>query len=243
MRTTVGRLIFNDQVPQDLGFIDRNDPDHWLEPEINRICGKKLLGKIISSCIAKHGFAVSATMLDGIKAQGYHYSTIGSLTVSIYDMTIPQVKYDMVAKSEKMVVKIENQFRRGFLTNDERYRLVVKEWEKTTNDVSNALQKGMDQYNPIFMMADSGARGSQAQIRQLAGMRGLLANTAGKTIEIPVKSNFREGLSVLEYFISSRGARKGLSDTALRTADSGYLTRRLVDVSQEVIVRERRLWH
>ena len=176
-------------------------------------------------------------MLDGIKAQGYHYSTIGSLTVSIYDMTIPQVKYDMVAKSEKMVVKIENQFRRGFLTNDERYRLVVKEWEKTTNDVSNALQKGMDQYNPIFMMADSGARGSQAQIRQLAGMRGLLANTAGKTIEIPVKSNFREGLSVLEYFISSRGARKGLSDTALRTADSGYLTRRLVDVSQEVIVR------
>lgn len=157
VRTTVGRLIFNDQVPQDLGFIDRNDPDHWLEPEINQICGKKLLGKIISSCIAKHGFAVSATMLDGIKAQGYHYSTIGSLTVSIYDMTIPQVKYDMVAKSEKMVVKIENQFRRGFLTNDERYRLVVKEWEKTTNDVSNALQKGMDQYNPIFMMADSGA--------------------------------------------------------------------------------------
>ena len=149
----------------------------------------------------------------------------------------------MVAKSEKMVVKIENQFRRGFLTNDERYRLVVKEWEKTTNDVSNALQKGMDQYNPIFMMADSGARGSQAQIRQLAGMRGLLANTAGKTIEIPVKSNFREGLSVLEYFISSRGARKGLSDTALRTADSGYLTRRLVDVSQEVIVRERGLWY
>ena len=220
-----------------MGFIDRNDPDHWLEPEINQICGKKLLGKIISSCIAKHGFAVSATMLDGIKAQGYHYSTIGSLTVSIYDMTIPQVKYDMVAKSEKMVVKIENQFRRGFLTNDERYRLVVKEWEKTTNDVSNALQKGMDQYNPIFMMADSGARGSQAQIRQLAGMRGLLANTAGKTIEIPIKSNFREGLSVLEYFISSRGARKGLSDTALRTADSGYLTRRLVDVSQEVIVR------
>ena len=237
VRTTVGRLIFNDQVPQDLGFVDREDPEHWLDPEINEICGKKLLGKIISSCIAKHGFAVSANMLDGIKAQGYHYSTIGSLTVSIYDMTIPQIKYDMVAESEKMVVKIENQFRRGFLTNDERYRLVVKEWEKTTNNVSNALREGMDKYNPIFMMADSGARGSQAQIRQLAGMRGLLANTAGKTIEIPVKSNFREGLSVLEYFISSRGARKGLSDTALRTADSGYLTRRLVDVSQEVIVR------
>lgn len=208
-------------------------------PRSTKSVAKSWLGKIISSCIAKHGFAVSANMLDGIKAQGYHYSTIGSLTVSIYDMTIPQIKYDMVAESEKMVVKIENQFRRGFLTNDERYRLVVKEWEKTTNNVSNALREGMDKYNPIFMMADSGARGSQAQIRQLAGMRGLLANTAGKTIEIPVKSNFREGLSVLEYFISSRGARKGLSDTALRTADSGYLTRRLVDVSQEVSVRVR----
>ncbi len=237
VRTTVGRLIFNDKVPQDLGFTDRTDPEHCLDPEINQICGKKLLGKIVSACIAKHGFAISAEMLDGIKAQGYHYSTIGSLTVSIYDMTIPKAKAEMVAKSEKQVVKIEKQYRRGLLTNDERYRLVVREWEETTKKVSEELTKSMDQYNPIFMMADSGARGSQAQIRQLAGMRGLLANTAGKTIEIPVKANYREGLSVLEYFTSSRGARKGLSDTALRTADSGYLTRRLVDVSQEVIVR------
>ncbi len=239
VRTTVGRLIFNDQVPQDLGFVDRTDPEHFLDPEINEICGKKLLGKIAGTCIKKHGFATSANMLDGIKAQGYHYSTIGSLTVSIYDMSIPQSKYEMVAQSEQQVVKIENLYRRGMLTNDERYRLVVREWEKTTKNVSDALTQSMDQYNPIFMMADSGARGSQAQIRQLAGMRGLLANTAGKTIEIPVKANYREGLSVLEYFISSRGARKGLSDTALRTADSGYLTRRLVDVSQEVIVREQ----
>ena len=238
VRTTVGRLIFNDQVPQDLGFVDRTDPEHFLDPEVNEICGKKLLGKIAGTCIKKHGFARSANMLDGIKAQGYHYSTIGSLTVSIYDMSIPQSKYEMVAKSEKQVVKIERLYRRGMLTNDERYRLVVKEWEATTKKVSDALTESMDKYNPIFMMADSGARGSQAQIRQLAGMRGLLANTAGKTIEIPVKANYREGLSVLEYFTSSRGARKGLSDTALRTADSGYLTRRLVDVSQEVIVRE-----
>ena len=238
VRTTVGRLIFNSKVPQDLGMVDRTNPDTALLPEVNEVCGKKLLGKLIKKCIAKHGFAVAATMLDDIKAQGYHYSTVGSLTVSIYDMTIPPAKYEMVSNSEKLVVKIENQFRRGFLTNDERYRLVVKEWEKTTADVSKALTDNLDQYNPIFMMADSGARGSQAQIRQLAGMRGLLANTAGKTIEIPVKANYREGLSVLEYFISSRGARKGLADTALRTADSGYLTRRLVDVSQEVIVRE-----
>ncbi|MGM9536803.1 MAG: DNA-directed RNA polymerase subunit beta', partial [Candidatus Onthomonas sp.] len=238
VRTTVGRLIFNSKVPQDLGFTDRTNPDTALNPEVNEVCGKKLLGKLIKACIRMHGFAVSATMLDDIKAQGYHYSTVGSLTVSIYDMTIPPAKYDLVAASEKLVVKIENQYRRGFLTNDERYRLVVKEWEKTTADVSKALTENLDQYNPIFMMADSGARGSQAQIRQLAGMRGLLANTAGKTIEIPVKANYREGLSVLEYFISSRGARKGLADTALRTADSGYLTRRLVDVAQEVIVRE-----
>ncbi|MCD8143379.1 MAG: DNA-directed RNA polymerase subunit beta', partial [Clostridiales bacterium] len=238
VKTTVGRLIFNDQIPQDLGFVDRDDPAHCLDPEINEICGKKLLGQIVSKCISKHGFARSAEVLDGIKAQGYHYSTVGSLTVSIYDMTIPESKYEKVAATEKQVVKIENQYRRGLLTNDERYRLVIREWEKTTNDVSKDLTVSMDAYNPIFMMADSGARGSQAQIRQLAGMRGLMANASGHTIEIPVKSNFREGLTVLEYFTSSRGARKGMSDTALRTADSGYLTRRLVDVSQEVIVRE-----
>ena len=238
VRTTVGRLIFNSPIPQDLGFVDRSDPEAMFDPEINFVCGKKQLGKIIDKCITKHGFTRSAEVLDAIKAQGYHYSTVGSLTVSIYDMTVPQKKYELISETEKEIVKIERQFKRGFLTNDERYRLVVKEWEKTTNDVSNALQNSMDRFNPIFMMADSGARGSMAQIRQLAGMRGLMANTAGKTIEIPIKANFREGLSVLEYFISSRGARKGMADTALRTADSGYLTRRLVDVSQEVIIRE-----
>ena len=238
VRTTVGRLIFNEGIPQDLGFVDRTDPDAMFEPEINFICGKKQLGKIIDKCISKHGFTVSATVLDTIKARGYKFSTRGSLTVAIADMTVPEQKYGLIAATEKEVVKIETQYKRGFLTNDERYRLVVSAWEKTTADVSDALQKSMDRYNPIFMMADSGARGSQAQIRQLAGMRGLMADTSGRTIEIPIKSNFREGLSVLEYFISSRGARKGMADTALRTADSGYLTRRLVDVSQEVIIRE-----
>ena len=239
VRTTVGRLIFNEQVPQDLGLVDRDNPETALVPEVNVVCGKKLLGKIIKACIERHGFAISANMLDAIKAQGYHYSTVGSLTVSIYDMTIPPSKYQMVSDTEKLVVRIEDMYRRGKLTDDERYRLVVREWEKTTAEVSKALTENLDQYNPIFMMADSGARGSQAQIRQLAGMRGLLANTAGKTIEIPVKANYREGLSVLEYFVSSRGARKGLADTALRTADSGYLTRRLVDVSQDVIIRQK----
>ena len=238
VRTTVGRLIFNEGIPQDLGFVDRSDPDQVFEPEINQIVGKKMLGKIIDSCIAKHGFTMSSEVLDIIKARGYKFSTRGSLTVAIADMTVPDQKADLIAATEKEVVKIENQYKRGFLTNDERYRLVVSAWEKTTGDVSDALQKSMDRYNPIFMMADSGARGSQAQIRQLAGMRGLMADTSGRTIEIPIKANFREGLSVLEYFISSRGARKGMADTALRTADSGYLTRRLVDVSQEVIIRE-----
>ena len=177
-------------------------------------------------------------MLDAIKDLGYHYSTIGSLTVAIADMTVPQKKYDLIADTEKEIIKIDRQYRRGLITNDERYRLSVQAWEKTTADVTSALQESMDRYNPIFMMADSGARGSMAQIRQLAGMRGLMADTSGRTIEIPIKANFREGLSVLEYFISSRGARKGMADTALRTADSGYLTRRLVDVSQEVIIRE-----
>ena len=239
VRTTVGRLIFNDGIPQDLGFVDRQDPNHCFEPEINFVCGKKQLSKIIDKCIIAHGFTRSAEVLDIIKARGYHYSTLGSLTVSIYDMTIPQKKYPLIKETEKEIVKIERQFKRGFLTNDERYRLVVKAWEQTTKDITEALQENLDRYNPIFMMADSGARGSMAQIRQLAGMRGLMADTSGRTIEIPVKANFREGLSVLEYFISARGARKGMADTALRTADSGYLTRRLVDVSQEVIIREK----
>ena len=238
VRTTVGRLIFNEGIPQDLGFVDRTNPEQMYEPEINFMCGKKQLGQIVDKCITKHGFTVSATVLDTIKARGYKFSTRGALTVSIYDMTVPPEKEDLIHATEKEIVKIERQFKRGFLTNDERYRLVVQAWEKTTADVSDALQKSMDKFNPIFMMADSGARGSQAQIRQLAGMRGLMADTSGRTIEIPIKSNFREGLTVLEYFISSRGARKGMADTALRTADSGYLTRRLVDVSQEVIIRE-----
>jgi len=238
VRTTVGRLIFNEGIPQDLGFVDRTDPVQMFEPEINFVTGKKQLSQIVDRCITKHGFTVSATVLDIIKARGYKFSTRGALTVSISDMTVPAEKADLLRATEAEVVKIERQFKRGFLTNDERYRLVVQAWERTTDDVTKALMGGLDRYNPIWMMADSGARGSSAQIRQLAGMRGLMADTSGRTIEIPIKSNFREGLTVLEYFISTRGARKGMADTALRTADSGYLTRRLVDVSQEVIIRE-----
>ena len=238
VETTVGRLIYNEAIPQDLGFVDRTDPEHMFDPEINFVVGKKQLGKIIDKCINKHGFTKSAGMLDAIKDLGYHYSTVGSLTVAIADMTVPAKKYELIAETEKEIIKIDRQYRRGLITNEERYRLSVAAWEKTTADVTVALQENMDRYNPIFMMADSGARGSMAQIRQLAGMRGLMADTAGRTIEIPIKANFREGLSVLEYFISARGARKGMADTALRTADSGYLTRRLVDVSQEVIIRE-----
>ncbi len=238
VRTTVGRLIFNEGSPQDLGFVDRSDPETKFDPEINFIVGKKQLGPIVDKCINKYGFTVAANVLDTIKAKGYHYSTQGSLTVSIYDMTVPAAKDEMIHNTEQEIIKIERQYKRGFLTNDERYRLSVQAWEKTTKDVADALMAGLDRYNPIWMMADSGARGSIAQIRQLAGMRGMMADTSGRTIEIPVKANFREGLSVLEYFISSRGARKGLTDTALRTADSGYLTRRMVDVAQEVIIRE-----
>ncbi len=236
--TTVGRLIYNEAIPQDLGFVDRADPDTMFDPEINFVVGKKKLGQIIDKCITRHGFTVAAGVLDAIKDLGYHYSTLGSLTVAIADMTVPSKKYELIGETEQEIVRIDKQYRRGLITNEERYRLTVSAWEKTTKDVTDALQESMDQYNPIFMMADSGARGSMAQIRQLAGMRGLMADTAGRTIEIPIKANFREGLSVLEYFISSRGARKGMADTALRTADSGYLTRRLVDVSQQVIIRE-----
>ncbi len=236
--TTVGRLIYNEAIPQDLGFVDRTDPEAMFDPEVNFVVGKKQLGKIIDKCITRHGFTTAAGVLDAIKDLGYHYSTVGSLTVAIADMTVPARKYELIGDTEKEIVRIDKQYRRGLITNEERYRLTVSAWEKTTKDVTDALQASMDQYNPIFMMADSGARGSMAQIRQLAGMRGLMADTAGRTIEIPIKANFREGLSVLEYFISSRGARKGMADTALRTADSGYLTRRLVDVSQQVIIRE-----
>ena len=235
---TVGRLIYNEPIPQDLGFVNRNDPAHAFDLEVDFLVGKKQLGKIIDKCIRKHGFTVSAEMLDKIKALGYKYATKGAISISIADMVVPEIKYQMIREAEGKVVDIENFYRQGFITYEERYRLVVQQWEKTTKDVTDALQGNMDEFNPIYMMADSGARGSMAQIRQLAGMRGLMADTAGRTIEIPVKANFREGLSVLEYFISSRGARKGMTDTALRTADSGYLTRRMVDVSQDVIIRE-----
>ena len=238
INATVGRLIYNEPIPQDLGFVDRSVPGHEFDLEVSFLVGKKQLGKIIDKCIRRHGFTVSTEMLDKIKALGYKYSTKGAISVSIADMVVPAIKYDLVKAAEGKVVEIENYYRQGFITGDERYRLVVQQWEKTTNDVTNALSGNLDEFNPIYMMADSGARGSMAQIRQLAGMRGLMADTAGRTIEIPVKANFREGLSILEYFISSRGARKGMTDTALRTADSGYLTRRMVDVSQDVIIRE-----
>ena len=235
---TAGRLIFNKAIPQDLGFVERPTPESKLDLEIMFTCGKKELGKIIGRCIDVHGFGKSAEVLDAIKSLGYKYSTKGSLTVAIADMSVPDEKPILIRETEQRVANIDKQFKRGFITDQERYRLVVREWEKTTAEVTRALTANMDKFNPINMMAQSGARGSINQIRQLAGMRGLMASTSGKTIEIPIKANFREGLSVLEYFISARGARKGLADTALRTADSGYLTRRLVDVSQDVIIRE-----
>ena len=236
--STVGRIIFNEAIPQDLGYVDRSDPAHAFDHEIGFQVGKKQLGDIIDRCIKKYGFTISAEVLDSIKAMGYKYSTKGAITISVADMTVPSAKQEYIHATEQEVVNIERQYKRGFITDDERYRLVVSEWEKTTKKVTDALQNCLDEYNPIYMMANSGARGSMNQIRQLAGMRGLMANTAGKTIEIPIKSNFREGLSVLEYFISTRGARKGMADTALRTADSGYLTRRMVDVCQDVIIRQ-----
>ncbi len=239
INTTVGRIIFNEPIPQDLGFVDRSDPEHAFDYEISFKVDKKKLGEIIDRCIQKHGFTISAEVLDNIKAQGYKYSTKSGITISIADMVVPESKKQKIEDTEKTVLDIEKQFRRGYITNDERYRMVVEEWEKTTSDVAKALMDNLDEFNPINIMATSGARGSAAQIRQLAGMRGLMANTSGKTIEIPIKANFREGLSVLEYFISTRGARKGMADTALRTADSGYLTRRMVDVSQDVIIREQ----
>ena len=236
--TSVGRIIFNEPIPQDLGYVDRSDPEHAFDHEISFQVGKKQLGDIIDRCIQKYGFTISAEVLDSIKALGYKYSTKGAITISVADMTVPSKKYELIHETEQEVVRIERQYKRGFITDDERYRLVVSEWERTTKQVTDALSDALDEYNPIYMMANSGARGSMNQIRQLAGMRGLMANTSGRTIEIPIKSNFREGLSVLEYFISTRGARKGMADTALRTADSGYLTRRMVDVCQDVIIRE-----
>ena len=201
--TTVGRIIFNEPIPQDLGFVDRTDPEHLFDYEVDFRVDKKKLGEIISRCIQKHGFTISSEVLDSIKAQGYKYSTKSGMTISIADMVVPETKKQKIKDTEKKILEIEKQFRRGFITNDERYRLVVSEWEKTTGDVARALMDNLDEFNPINIMATSGARGSANQIRQLAGMRGLMANTSGKTIEIPIKANFREGLSVLEYFIST----------------------------------------
>ena len=237
---TLGRLIFNRPLPQDLGFVNRNDPEKEFDLEIAFVTKKKELGQIIDRCIKKHGSAVCAKMLDDIKEMGYKYSTRAAISISVYDMTIPEEKAGMIAEAEKKVEQIRKHFNRGELSEDERYSNVIKVWEKTTNDVTDALQRHFDRYNPIKIMSDSGARGSIAQMRQLAGMRGLMFATNGKTIELPIKSNFREGLNILEYFMGARGSRKSLSDTALRTADSGYLTRRLVDVSQEVIIREEK---
>ena len=236
--TTVGKIIFNDPIPQDLGFVDRSKPENKFKLEIDFLVGKKQLGKIVDACIRIHGANVAAQVLDDIKAQGYKYSTRGAITVAVCDAEIPPAKKEIIAAAEKEVDEVREYYMNGMFSNEERYARVLKIWEKATNDVTAALQKNLGRYNPIYMMADSGARGSMSQIRQLAGMRGLIANTSGKTIEIPIRANYREGLNILEYFISSRGARKGLADTALRTADSGYLTRRLVDVSQDVIIRE-----
>ena len=238
VETTPGRIIFNRPIPQDLGFVDRSDPEKALGFEIDFLVGKSQLGKIIDKCIKIHGTEITSEVLDEIKAQGYKYSTLSAITVAVSDATIPPEKQTIIANAEEHIDEITDEFRNGLLSEDERKTAVLRIWEKATNDVTSALQAGLDRYNPIYMMADSGARGSMSQIRQLAGMRGLIANTSGKVIEIPIRANYREGLNVLEYFISSRGARKGLADTALRTADSGYLTRRLVDVSQDVIVRE-----
>ncbi len=238
IETTVGRIIFNHPIPQDLGYVDRSNPENAFKLEIEFLAGKKQLGQIIERCIKIHGTAKTSEVLDNIKAQGYKYSTKSAITVAVCDAVVPPAKKTILADAEKQIDRITMQYRRGLISNQERSEAVLKIWEKATNDVTKALQDNLDRYNPIFMMADSGARGSMSQIRQLAGMRGLIANTSGKVIEIPIRANYREGLNILEYFISSRGARKGLADTALRTADSGYLTRRLVDVSQDVIIHE-----
>ena len=239
--TTVGKIIFNTPIPQDLGYVDRTDPEHKFDYEVDFQVTKKKLPDIISRCLTKHGTKLCAIMLDHIKAQGYKYSTLSAITVAVPDAIIPEEKPEILAAADKKVEKVMKNFNRGLISDEERYKNTVEIWQAATEEVSNALSTNLKthhQRNPIYMMSDSGARGSMDQIKQLAGMRGLLANTAGKTLEMPIRANYREGLNILEYFISSRGARKGLTDTALRTADSGYLTRRLVDVSQEVIIRE-----
>ena len=236
VESTVGRFIFNENLPQDLGFVDRSKDKYGLE--IDRVVDKKQLGIIIDKCFRKHGNSVTAEILDHIKTMGFKYSTIGAISISMGDVVIPDEKYEMIKKAEVVVDKFEKSYRRGLISDEERYERVIETWNQTTEDVTEILMDGLDPMNNIYVMAISGARGSKNQIRQLAGMRGLMASASGRTVEVPIKSNFREGLSVLEFFISTHGSRKGLADTALRTADSGYLTRRLVDVSQDVIVRE-----
>ena len=254
---TVGFILFNESIPQDLGFVDRTNPDKALDLEIcfslkdetklkvesnddviqNKV-GKKQLGKIIDACIAKHGTSEAAIVLDNVKATGFKFSTKGAITVAVVDAVIPPIKAQLISDAEAQIDKVNKSYNRGLISKEEKSRHIIEIWNKTSEDVGNALKDHLDEFNPIFMMADSGARGSMAQIRQLAGMRGLISNTAGKVIEVPIRDSYREGLNVQEYFISSRGARKGLADTALRTADSGYLTRRLVDVAQDVIIRD-----
>ena len=238
VETTVGRIIFNKEIPQDLGFVDRSNPENEFEPEINFVTNKKMLGKIVGKCIEKHGLARTAELLDYIKASGFKNSTTSGITVSIEDAKVPAEKKTILEDAAKQVDNVLKQYKRGLITEEERYQSVIKIWEKATSDVSVAMKNNFDALNPLYIMSDSGARGNLDQLKQIAGMRGLMASTTGRTVEIPIKSSFREGLDALEYFISAHGARKGLSDTALRTADSGYLTRRLVDVSQDIIVRE-----
>ena len=238
IETTVGRVIYNQGIPQDLGFVDRSNPDEEFKLEIDFPVVKKNLGKIVAKCIEKHGLSQAAEVLDYIKATGFKYSTKGAITVSAADVTSPKEKEEILAAADKKVEDIAKQYKRGLITEDERYNETIKVWEAATKEVTQAMEANFDDMNPIYMMARSGARGNINQLRQIAGMRGLMADTQGKAVEIPIKANFREGLDPLEYFISSHGGRKGLADTALRTADSGYLTRRLVDVSQDIIVRE-----
>ncbi len=235
---TAGRLIFNEAIPQDLGFVDRSDKSKAFDLEVDFIVGKKELGKIIDKCIRVHGTTTTAIILDRIKALGFKFSTRGAITISVSDMVVPAIKKQYLEETEATIDNIVKQFKRGLISDEERYNSVIATWTETGENITKALIDNLDRFNPVFMMSQSGARGNINQIKQLAGMRGLMADTSGKTIEIPIKSNFREGLNVLEFFISTHGARKGLADTALRTADSGYLTRRLVDVSQEVIIRE-----
>ena len=238
VETTVGRLIYNEGIPQDLGFVDRTNPDTMFDPELNFTVMKKNLGKIIAKCINVHGLSKTAELLDYIKSTGYKYSTIAGMTVSVDDVKVPPAKKQILADANVEVDKVLKQYKRGLITDQERYNSVIKIWEAATDKVTEAMKDNFDRLNPVYMMSESGARGNVNQLRQIAGMRGLMASTTGKTVEIPITSSFREGLDALEYFISAHGARKGLADTALRTADSGYLTRRLVDVSQDIIVRE-----